>query len=281
MPKRLKRETFTEVDNSPLVYNAADYNRHLREIRAIECSLIGSAQGTGIIDLINRAETLTTQTLNGGQMVFLSGTVSSGGQVPVPNNVTWSVINGPLAAGDNEIVLADATYFPSSGYATKINALPVSEYCTNGAAVGPGDQCGVGDGTKYMAYTPFLGGDTWITNQELITYDGIDLPNNKLLNCVRARDNTVAQDLDGNAVIIAGWASIMLGMNAYLKALLVPSEIYITWDEMLNVEGAVLEEGSETTVKDPISAAFEVSYSWAIVGNFVPLSVGTGFSCQV
>jgi hypothetical protein len=282
VPKRLKKETVNEVDGSPLVYNAADYNRQLREVRAIECSLIGSAYGTGIVDLLTKAETLTTETLSGGQIVFLSGTVPTGSQIAVPGNVTWAVIQGPLGAADTEITLDNVSYFPSRGYITKINSLSASEYCTAGTPVGPGDRCAVGDGTKYMAYTDFLGGATTsITSQELISYDGIDLVNNKLLNCVRGEDGTTAQDLVENAIGIAGWASISIGLNAYVRSLVTPSQFYLTHDEMLTVGGGLLEEGSESRVKEAISKELEVAYSWAIVGNFMPLTVGTGFACQV
>jgi len=281
VPKRLKKETFNEVDGSPLIYNASDYNKHLREIRAIECSLIGSAYGTGIVDLLSRAESLTSEILRGGQMVFLSGTVPSGSQIAVPDKVTWSIIKGPLAIGDTEITLDDVSYFPSSGYITKINSLGASEFCTAGVPVGVGDACAAGDGVKYMAYTDFVGGALAITSQELIFYDGIDVENKKLLNCLRGQDGTTVQDLAGNAIGIAGWASVTVGMNAYVRNLITPSQIYVTHDEMLTTSGYMLEEGSASRVKDPITVEFEVAYSWAILGNFTPLTIGTGFSCQV
>lgn len=280
MPKRLKKETSNEVDGSPLVYNAWDYNRHLREIRSIECSLLGSSYGTGIIDILTRAETVTEEIKRGGLMVFFSGTVPSGSQVPVPDRVTWVTISGPLLGTATEIYVDDVSYMPDSGYFTKINSITAGQYCTSGSPVGAGDRCAAG--VKYMAYDQFLGGAKYITSQELITYDGLDKANNKLLNCTRGVDGTTVQDLTGNAVGIAGWASISLSHNAYARQTTIkPNQFYMTHDEMLNVYGALLEEGSSARIKDPISEIVEVSYSWAIVGNFSSLGLGTGFSCQV
>jgi len=281
MPKRLKKETSNEVDGSPLVYNAWDYNRHLREIRAIECSLLGSSVGSGIYSTLGRAETVTEEVKRGGLMVFFSGTVPSESQIPVPDRVTWVTIQGPLAATDVEITVDDASYLPNSGVITKMNALNAEQYCSVGVPVGPGDRCADGDGVKYMEYSHFLAGTTSMTSQELITYNGIDKFNNKLLNCTREVDGTTAQDLENNAVGIAGWASIALTHNAYSRQWIEPSQFYITHDEMLNVYGALLEEGSSTRVKEPISYLVEIAYSWAIVGNFSSLGLGTGFACQV
>ena len=214
-------------------------------------------------------------------MVFLSGTIPSGLQVPVPDRVNWVTIQGPLSAVDTEITVDSVSYMPLSGYFTKINKLSATQYCTGSVPVGPGDRCGTGDGVKYMAYDEFLGGGKYITSQEFITYNGIDKENNKLLNCTRAVDGTTAQDLTNNAIGIAGWASISLTHNAYARQWIKPNQFYLTQDEMLNVTGALLEQGSTTRVKDPISELVEIGYSWAIVGNFSQLGIGTGFSCQV
>jgi hypothetical protein len=280
MPKLLKKETPNEVDGSPLVYNAWDYNRHMREIRAIECSLLGSSYGTGILDILTRAETVTEEIKRGGLMLFFSGTVPSESQVPVPDRVTWVTIQGPLLGTDTAINVNDVTYLPSSGYFTKINTLSAHQYCTSNSPVGAGDRCD--SGVKYMAYDQFLGGASYITSQEFITYDGLDKANNRLLNCTRGVDGTTVQDLVGNAIGIAGWASISLTHNAYARQLSIkPNQFYVTHDEMLNVYGALLEEGTSTRVKDPISEISEIAYSWAIVGNFSSLGIGTGFSCQV
>ena len=283
VPKRLKKETYTEVDGNPLVYNARDYNRHLREIRAIECSLLGSQEGTGIVDIVDRAETLTAEFKRGGMLVFLSGTVPSDSQVQVPERVNWVTIRGPLGAADNTIEVDDVTYLPSSGYITKMNALDASQYCTLGSPVGPGDRCAAGTGVKYMAYDQFLGGSKTMTSQELISYEGVNAQNNTLLNCTRGVDGSTAQDLDNgtNAVGIVGWACLSLSHNAFARQWVKPYQFYLSHDAMLNVTAAVLEAGSIARVKDPISDIMEVAYSWAIIGNFSPLDIGTGFSCQL
>ena len=279
MPKRLKRENSNEVDGSPFVYNAWDYNRHLRELRAIECFLLGSTYGKGILNTVATAETITEEVKRGGLMTFLSGTVPSGSQVPVPDRVTWVSIQGPLLATATEIEVDNVAYLPTSGVITKINALNASQYCTDGVPVGTGDRCD--NGVKYMEYDHFMGGALSVTSQELISYSGIDKVNNKLLNCTRGNDDTTAQDLVNNAIGIAGWASITLTHNAYARQWVRPNQFYVTNDEMLTVYGALLEDGSSTRVKDPISYLVEIAYSWAIVGNFSPFGTGTGFSCQV
>jgi len=279
IPKRLKKETTNEVDDSPLVYDARDYNRHLREIRSIECSLLGSTSGTGTLDILTRAETLTTEMKRGGLLVFLSGTVFMGSQIQVPDRVSQVTIQGPLAAAATTITVDDASYMPKSGYLTKMNALTASQYCTSGAPVGPGDACAAG--VKYMAYDDFLGGSKTITSQELISYNGVDLANNQLLNCTRGVDGTTAQALTGNAVGIAGWACISLTPNGFVRKWIKPNQLYVAHDAMLNVTAEVLEQGSAVRVKDPISEYMEVGYAWAILGNFAPLGLGTGFSCQV
>jgi hypothetical protein len=281
MPKRLKAETPAEVDGSPLVYNARDYNRHHKEIRAIECFLLGPGGEGGMLSTLAEAEAVVNQVKRGGALVTLGGTVTSGGAIQLPANVVYTTLKGPLSAAATSITVGDATGFPSSGYITKFNALATSNFCTGGAGVGPGGRCVAGTGFQFPDYPAMVGGSGAMTMPEVIRYE--DVQNDVFLDCTRAVDGSTAQDVaasDG-ALVVSGKASLMLSHNAWARTWTKPSQFYLSCDALLNVYGAVLEDGSPGGSKAPISTVVEIGYSLVIVGWYDALFNTSSLACQV
>lgn len=280
VPKILQRETNSEVDGSPLICNARDHNIHAREIRAIECYLLGS--NYGMTKTLEKIETLIDQVKRGSLFYYLSGTVPSNTKIPIPKQVVYSKTVGAIVSSSTNIEVEDASNFPQKGFATKINNVKTLEYCSSGVPVGGGDRCSVGTGVKCIEYKDFvIGGGTYITFQEFFWYDGIE--NNVLQNCIRGIDSTSAQDIDEGeeAIIINGKSSLVVMSNSWCKNKeQQPNQFYISMDSMLNVKGELLLENSVARINDPISIIVEIGYSWAGIGYFDTSVYFGDYSCQ-
>lgn len=220
VPKNLKRETQNEVPGSPAIYNAGDYNVHLRELIAIEKMLVGKGMSVGtdssllsvLINAVNAYNSLS----NGGLFSQVSGTLQAGTAIPMPPHTLTATTapGGPygpslsLPANATTIYVDFTDGFPQSGTLTKFNS--VHDY----AAFSENILGGLGGGVIPQTYVMIP--QTWITSQEVITYDGITPTSFK--NCVRGVEGDTQDVTYGNtALIVGGRASIMLGLDSWIN----------------------------------------------------------------
>lgn len=285
MPKRLKEETSKEVDGSPLIYNATDYNRHHRDIRAIQCHLIGAKEDEegGLEGLVTEVEDLVTSFLRTG-LTMMSGSIPSGSAVPIPADIPIANTEDALSASATSIPVSNSEAFPQRGFLTKINALRVQEHCSGGGAPGVGDRCPVGE-SKILHYKHVVDGTESITIQEIIEYNGLE--DNTFLNCVRGFDGSTAQDVESDeiAIILPGRASLTLSPHSLLRdsgnpedglpRAPFPYQFIVENDATLNASLSMFEQGSRQLLQDPMDGAFDISYSWVISQNFESL-IGLG-----
>jgi hypothetical protein len=283
MPKSLKEETVNEVDGSPLVYNAFDYNRHHREIRAIQCYLIGAREDSGFENMLADVEGLVSSFLRVG-MTMMSGAVPSGTTIPIPAGIPATNTSGTLSASATSIPVVGSEDYPQQGFLTKFNALRTQERCSGGGAPGAGDRCPVGE-SKILQYGHVIGGTERLTLQEIIQYNGLE--DNTFLNCVRGFDGSSAQDVEEGeaAIIIPGRASLTLTPHSLLRDSGNPEEglprapfpyqFIVENDATLNASVSIYEQGSRQSLKDPMDGTLEVGYSWVISPNFESL-IGLG-----
>jgi hypothetical protein len=182
MTKSLKPETSKEVDNSPAIYNARDFNIHHRELLAIEKYLVGRGLNTddnGLVGIIRQALNVFYSISAEGFIARYSGLVKTGDRIVLPSTLTATVTTGSSSSGDSTIAVADTSKFPSAGYITKFNLVDGSELA--------------------------------VTNQEIIQYAGTD--GNVFQSCTRSIDSTTAQNSSAGAVIVSGRCSLMLNPN--------------------------------------------------------------------
>jgi hypothetical protein len=201
VPKNLKPETQNEVPGSPVIYNAADYNFHLRELIAIEKMLVGKGMSAGadssltsvLINAINAYNSLS----NGGLLAKVSGTIQAGTPIPIPPKTLVAHTVGSLPADATTISVDFTAGFPVSGTLTKFNS--VHEYAAFGENI-----------LESYVMTP----TNRITSQEVITYNGTTPT--AFLNCTRKVEGD-AQDVPywESATLIGGRASVMLGLNSW------------------------------------------------------------------
>jgi len=263
MPKALRKETWQEVDGSPLIYNAADFNRHHREIIAIESLLLN---GSNVSEAVALAETLLARIASGDLMAHSSGLLKNGQAVQVPAGIAKTSAAGPVGTADATITVASTEGFPDSGYVTKFNAMALAPYChAGGAPMGAG--CPLGT-SAYMDYLPFVGtADTCKTNQEVIRYRSKTATT--LDFCDRGVDGTTAQALAGGetALVVSGKAAVsfspFFGAQDWSKQL---DELCVGHDARLVVTAYAMELGQRfTKVMDtPVVTA----YSLSVVGWF-------------
>lgn len=296
MPKKLKRETSSEVDDSPLIYNARDHNIHHRDIRAIERLLLGGAEAGGptgtfvgaatsgvagnIMDLVSLAEDRLGRITDGGLLFQSSGTLESGEAPRIPTEAAKVTTSGPLLTTDAMINVGSTAGFPLSGYLTKFNSSLVATYCSDGVAPG-GPDC-TPPAVKYWEYQDFIGaGSAHQTNQELIRYTG--KTDTSFLNCVRGVNGTTAQDLPAgsDALILCGKATIMftpLFWALSTAKLAEFNQFYVSNDAMLTVLADVVEMGNKRFPGRSIADGFKVGYSLMVVGYFDDVSVAQVYS---
>ena len=267
MPKRLMPETVREVDDSPAIYNARDYNIHLRELIAIERFLVGdglsAASGnTGIVSMLNALAQAFNSLSKNGTILQTSGVISTVGAgdqpphligtVPLPAGLANTYTRDAVSKTDTTIPVVSVKDFPTSGYITKFNSVKAGGY-------------------------PF--GFTSMSSQEVISYASVDTVTNEFLGCTRAILGT-AQDVpsgisrDTNpALIVAGRASVFLAHKGWQTAQptgggALVTNAYIDHDASLMVSSAVYDNASNT-----MDESHEIIYSLTVSGTFENIKV--------
>lgn len=279
LPKSLRKETSNEVDNSPLIYNARDYNIHHREIRSIEESLLGASSGGGIINLVSTVNDLMSDILNGGLLAQYCGTIQAGGQISIPSKVTNTKTVGAVGSSDSTINVSSTEGFPDSGVLTKFNGLGVQEWCTNNIAPS-GGACSVG-AIKFLEYDKFHGGATQRTFQETITYTS--KTDTAFLNCTRGVNSTTAEAVSSaeQSVIILGNAALWLAPNVWVRdTTKFQNQFYITYTPDLTVNAHLLEQGSRTVVKPNIDILTEINWGLSVVSYFSLPNIDQAFGAS-
>ena len=174
---------------------------------------------------------------------------------------------GPSAT---TITLRSTAGFPSSGYATKFNAVSATQLCSgdNGVLA----QCPPGS----LQYKGFTFGKS-MSNQELIQYTGIS--GNSLTGCTRGVNGTTAQYADDNApaVVMCGKASVLFSHNVWDTPNGNPVEVYLEHNALLVPEAAVFQEGTRKLIKS-INGLMEVGYSMTVIGWFDDVDVSQVFN---
>lgn len=271
MPKALRKETINEVDSSPLIYNAKDWNAHHRELRAMQQVLLGGGsadQPYGISQLVSVVDDLISNIFDGSLVAQYAGTIKAGEQVSIPDGLTSTLTSGAVSAGDTVITVSSTDGFPDSGVITKFNGLDVQERCTNGGAPGGGGSCPVGQ-PKFMEYSKFIGASDQRTFQEVITYNG--KTSTQFLNCTRGINGTTAEDLDTDeqAAILLGNAALWLAPNVWIRDTnKEQTQFYITYTPDLTVDAHLLEQGSRVVVKPDIQQMIEITWGMTVVSYY-------------
>lgn len=312
MPKRLKRETDKEVDNSPLVYNARDYNIHHREIREIQRLLIGSAGGgaaaggstgsggatTGsgsepgqeasaggqdsggmaLSDALVRFTEIIHLVATQGFMGLYSGTVQSGGAIELPQVVISTQTSGSVPAGATTIPVVSTAGFPNSGVITKFNRLDTSEVCSDGSAPGGGSRCALGS-QKVVGYTGLVTSGSHATNQERISYTG--KTGTSFTGCTRSVNGSTAQPASDAepALVVSGRAAISFGHNFWGRGTPgTPNQFYLAHDALLRTTAVLKARGSRTRQGRDLQDHIEISWLLSYVGYFASVDMDQVFS---
>ncbi len=255
MPKNLKRETVNEVDNSPNLFNARDFNIHHREIIAIEKFLVGDGIGTdnlGLLDLISQEIQLLKDISNNGLLSQFSGNIKSGETISFADRGDFHTALNVSFLADNatEIEVDSIDGFPESGYLTKFNS------------------------TKKIVDDTSYDFGISITDQEIISYTGVSAAEGinpaKFTGCTRGLEGTTAQDAEtGASLIVGGKASLMLGIRSFKATTgTIPNQLYITHDAALKVTAAANDEDATA-----IDSLLEISYAMSIVGSFSDIRI--------
>lgn len=230
MPKMLRHESGHEVDGDPNILNAADWNRHHRELIAIERLLIGNqiagsaASGvagfscydfsTGLIcpginlnpgqdptdapksiqDAINIIAALVDGLTNSGFLAQHTGTLCCQGQVPIPANIVSTTTPGGLLSSATRIPVASTAGFPSSGFITKFNYVHEIALCTQGGVPVKGRCAGANNQVVHdLVGLSDFSPPYHVTNQEFIQYTSITPTSFE--GCTRGYAGTTVQDL--------------------------------------------------------------------------------------
>lgn len=233
MPKTLRHETSHEVDGDPNILNAADWNRHHREILAIERLLIGAQTAGGaasgvtgfscyqfnsglvcpninlnpngtnpnapqsIQDAVDTIAGLVDLITNGGLFAQYIGTIGDGQKVPIPSSIvsTQTTPHVPVAPDATSIPVISTAGFPSQGVITKFNRNTRVTLCTQGAVPPVKGRC---TGANNQQVNTLEGLVPEIlpyhaTNQEFIQYTSITPTSFE--GCTRGYLGTTAQDV--------------------------------------------------------------------------------------
>lgn len=309
LPKDLARETSSEVDGSPLVWNAKDYNRHHREIRAIERFIIGetgseasgfsgyfdgsefsafsgwsgqSLATSGLLGVVSEIENLLARINDDGLLVSTAGYVVKGGQVPIPDGVVNATISGPVGASDTSIYCPLASLFPKRGYLTKFNSVDFTDHCTTNVQSFSG-ACSTG--LRYKDYEPFIdasiGGSPigHMTNQEFIWYDY--RTEDSFESCTRGADGTTAQALASGevAVVVPGRASLMLSSYQWSKGANEALSGFSGFRQFAVGHGSdlMVQAGGFSGAIDEIDDYYSVGYCLTVTPNFDDVSISSAY----
>jgi hypothetical protein len=252
VPKVLKRGTNLEVDNNPSMYNALDFNRHLRELVAIEKFLIGDptsgATQTGILDALTQIISILKSLTNNGLLGQYTGTVKPGDTITLPTNIITTSTSGAIAAAATTIPVVSITDLPDSGFITKFNKVDATTV-----------------GSPQMKNYSF--GNS-ITHQEIISYTGKADSPARLLGCTRGLESTIAQEVLGSetALIVSGKASLFLYQKTWQAASDdIPFQFYIEHDAELKV---LSELYAEADTLSAISTLIEIGWAMNVVSYY-------------
>lgn len=245
MPKTIRREGQTEVDNSPSIFNARDYNIHHRELLAIEDYLVGNgiSSNSGIYNKLVQIITDFRNLTHNGLITQHCGTIKSGDRVPVPSNLATTVTDGSaLSTGTTTITVASTAGFPSKGLITKFNAITAA---TTGSP-------------EFKNYS--FGAS--VSNHEIIRYTG--KTDTTFTGCTRAVGGTAQAVASGaTAQILAGKASLFLTHLGW-QGSTGPAQFYIEHDAILTTTAALY--GFDSTLTN-VDTVIEVAYAMTIVGS--------------
>jgi hypothetical protein len=252
IPKNLMQETAREVDNSPTIYNAKDYNDHLRELIAIEKFLVGdgdTSENRGLSDLVKSLTSAFSELINGGGITQISGVVSVGNTIPFPSGTANTRTVNNLGIEDQIIYVNSVDGFPTSGYITKFNSIKASI-------------------TQGGTFNEF--GFISICNQELISYTGVQSSPAAFTGCTRGLDGTKQSvSSDSPAAVVAGRASLFLAPKAWTALTDVPAQFYVDHDALLLVGGGVFAGGlGAKTAGTAIHQHVDALYTLTVCGAF-------------
>jgi hypothetical protein len=316
LPLILKPETFAEVDGSPSIFGARDYNVHRRELVAIETALIGkqvftaasgvagfscanfngtstcpNGGGTGgngtnggatsIAQALQQIQSLIDLVSNGGLFGQFCGTIQAPGAVPIPSSLLTTVCQASLLAGATSIPVESTAGFPSQGFITKFNNDPMQLECQASRGTPPPPGGCVGGRQVWNLAGLVSPGGLHATNQEFIQY--ASLTPTSFEGCTRGHGGTTAQDLVANgvfntqALIANGRATIFLAHNFWGASKTNPTQAILSHDSMLNISGLVLQDGLPSNVTS-IGTVIEAAYALTVIGQFDTPNVSGAFS---
>lgn len=271
MPKRLRKETEREVDGSPYIYNAKDYNTHHRELLEIEKALIAESPNENNPISIEKALVLLEKTFNnltsGGLISRATGVILAGTAIQLPDYII-STNTGAAVAHDATSMTVDSTVgFPSSGYITKINKITIDDdgYYDNL------------DSMPYRSEEPDLD-DGKITFQEVIGYTSKTAT--AFYGLTRGLFGTRAQDLAApsesvaDAKIISGRASLSyspLGLKTAASTMN-KMTLYHTQDLILKAYFSGRNANSVSTA-ELTDAVCHIGYSLLVVGQYEKINL--------
>ena len=316
LPLSLKPETLDEIDGSPNIFNARDYNIHRRELVAIEKTLLGKQNlvvsgvsgfscssfagsspcpnggGTGdngtngggtasVAQALQQVQALIDLVSSGGLFGSHCGTIQCGNAVPIPPSLLTTVCQAPLSAAATSIPVESTAGFPSQGFITKFNNDPMRLECqaSPGAPLPPGGRCVGGRQVWNLAGLVSPGG-LHATNQEFIKYSS--LTPTSFEGCARGYGGTTAQDLVDNgvfntqALVANGRATVFLSCNFWGASKTNPTQVILAHDSMLNISGLVLQDGQPSNVAS-IGTIVEAAYALTVIGQFDSPNVSGAF----
>lgn len=236
LPSNIK-QTSSDVGGNQFIVSASDYNRHDEEIRAIE-KFIGtqdSANGCSLIESLKSAAQ-RLQDLRDGIILTTSGVVSvkdasvggTDGIVPFPTSWTTTLSSGISASTTLPVMqLASVSGLPTSGYVSIINDVSLMPIAIGRLDVSKKNNYLFGQ-VNAAVYTSLVSTDAPIyniqlqnsaitqdalalgSNVEIFYYNGIDVPNKKLLNVTRSQLNSTATRHGTGDVVFKGILSVQV-----------------------------------------------------------------------
>ena len=257
VPNRLMPETQREVDGSPTIFNAKDYNVHHRELRAIE------KRALSMTDAINSSKDRIGYISSGRMFQYHSGSqAASAGSVvniPLPGDVPRVSTTDAIEIGALSIsVPAGGTdAFPAAGYLTKLNN-NVGE---------------VGTALSLIQAPSYMG-----TNQEIIQYTS--KTSTTFDCCTRGMFGTTVQRQPASSeavtnplgtngcILFGGRVTVSVYPATIASANAVFYEYVIEHDAMLRARIRLLKNGAS------VSDSSVLRYAIMAIGQFDDIDLG-------
>lgn len=259
IPKTLKRETLSEVDNSPSIINARDFNIYIRELVAIEKYLVGAgatAADGGLLAALSQIINDFRQISNNGLLAQYSGVVKSGDSISVPAALLNTVTTGTSGSGDAVLNVVSTSGFPSSGVLTKFNDMTPTLLVQLDSQAVP----------LTSASFNFLKQ----TNQEIVSYTGKTATS--FTGCSRAVEgNAQAVPAGKSAVVLGGKCSLTLAHKTWSQKSTGVDHIFAvsSHDAALKVTAGTFNVSGTPIAAVETDAVFFTQYSLNAVGSFV------------